>query len=1425
MSGISSTLSIAKTAIATQQYGLNVTGQNIANVNNPNYSVQHADQISRRPSMYAGFLFGTGVDITKVQQSVDQLLEDRLTQETSIQASLAEQESYMRVLEGFFDENSNTSLTSVLTEFWTSWDNISNNPSGSSERVEVFENGSKLASRFRSTLIDMDNLSTDINSDIVSAVQQVNTLTAKIAGLNQDILSSEINLTANDLRDQRNRLVDELGELIDINTFEQPNGALIVNTANSFPLVNGSESYALGMSGNDVVWKGSGETGQVITDKITTGKIGGLLEMRDKVIPKYQADINELAREMVWAINYQHSQGAGLEYFSEPITGNYATDDSHWLTSFAFGDKIDNSKDFTMWVEDKTDATAQYKKIMMDMGISQAEITNWQGVAPGASQSIYKLTVVDDALLGDLDVVESDGDGLATVWGSTSTAGVATSLDRAIATQTLTVYNGPTGTSVIDIQDVGGEAKRSAASIAAALTTVDGINAYASETSASLLGSTFAGTQDGDEVRYTIYVDGILQPQSFIRDTSVGTVQEQLEDSLLAAAEAINNINEDNDLTVTGLGIKSSAGKTLGVQDFEVQDNSGIRLDTFSNFDPGDTVTFEVDSITVPIPGTAAATTTSVSIDLTGVDTSDEEKMALAFSTALSTALNGQPFSVQHDASTGSVVLRTTDGSAIRLRNGANDTGDDAVIDITVLGGSDPGAAAPGDMELRFNNVADPSDAVRYDAIAVTTDTLNFSGNGSFVTIAETSNVGGNKNGAITGTVSATVDPGITIRSNVSGALSGGLFDSAQAKKGSSILTLGGEGGFSGFTSGGGEVISFDLDGTNISFSTTAGAGTTDLQLAQLFMNEIQADLTAAGVDANYQVVMTGSSVSIIKDAALDDPIKMENFTDTAGNNARVQARTGTGKGTNPPGNEFVDADPSMNNRNSTTSTLYDDNGVIQWERLDSDGLRTGATGLIHVEDEGQASIVENGLTTITFDISKGSLVAGNTLTLNTNDTGNPDPLNFEITGQANSINELYQFKVVSGGKVGHEPADGKEPLVIQWSNSVKTGTFTIEGEDPPVTPEVPVEVEVDGMSFRFFDGTLLTNDVFTVTTGDTGIPQSLNVAGEPTAETQSDWHWTLDSYADQFNRDGAGMHASVTQENTLKFEASQSYYTVQNLEYADKNGFSQDNVSINVTNWDGIDFGATDLRFERSASGVWGVLGDPTGGVLQFLPPGGSDAGFGVDFTGDGLADIEVEFKDKVSGDGFVEFDFRQRNSSDIGYAFSDDQSSSSGLMAAAGINTFFNGYDALSMGINETLSDTKNIAVAAVNSTTGVISQGNNANSLAMANVQFQDKTMKIWTYQRGTEAQSNTTTATLDNYFNTIISSMGIESRSIKNSKSFADIMVTNITEQRDSVSAVSLDEEMVQLMRYQHAFSAASKLLTVSDEMLQTLISIR
>ena len=84
---------------------------------------------------------------------------------------------------------------------------------------------------------------------------------------------------------------------------------------------------------------------------------------------------------------------------------------------------------------------------------------------------------------------------------------------------------------------------------------------------------------------------------------------------------------------------------------------------------------------------------------------------------------------------------------------------------------------------------------------------------------------------------------------------------------------------------------------------------------------------------------------------------------------------------------------------------------------------------------------------------------------------------------------------------------------------------------------------------------------------------------------------------------------------------------------------------------------------------------------------------------------------------------------------------------------------------------------------------------------------------------------TTATLDGYYSTMLGSLGVDAKNIQTSKEFSTLMVNYITEQRDSISAVSLDEEMIKLMEYQHAFAAASKLVKTADEMLNTIIGMR
>lgn len=1191
MSGIGSTLQIAKGALAAQQYGLNVTGNNIANVNNPDYSRQNVEQINSGSIKYSNFLFGTGVNSSQVTQSVNQLLENRLTGEKSSLSGFQEAESYIKIITDHFNESSDNSISNILTDFWNSWNDLSNNPGDDSERLIILENGQEMSERFNMAYSYLGQVETEINMKLVDAVDRINNITADIAKLNVDIMGQETQRTSNDKRDQRNALVDELGKMININVFEQTSGAVAINVNNGLPIVNANSTYSLSVVENSINWVDSAGKKQDITNMITGGQIGGWLDIRDTVIPKYKSDVNELSHEVIWEINYQHSQGVGLEYFSNGLTGEYSVDESDWLTSLSFGDKIDHSKNLTMWIEDNTTSTSEYSKIEMDMGISEAKMSDWKAAVPVNNlpdeKAVYKFTVMESGTATYNLSVQTDGAKIGQVQSGAGTVAqlMQNNLISPIATQTLTIENTPSGTKTVDIKYDGGDAKQSAASIAEALNKIEGIKATAEENSAVLNVAGFAAV-NGDVIRFGIYVDGITHYEEFTFTPALGGVNEHFEDSFRAAVEAVNSKYGDDDLKLEW--------------------------------------------------------------DVTN-------------------ALNTQ------------FKLTSKSGRTIGLEN------------ITTTG---------------------IPDTISFGGVAV--------GAGGAAVVASEVTIG--------------IEKGMKISSNVPEA-SGGLFSTTPA--------------------------------------------TTD------------------------------------------------------------------------------------------NTTLPIDKGIIAWEKYDINGLSTGVKGLIEVGliDLNGVPIDSGGIPTpmtvndptsgnplLTFNLAPGELVAGNTMSINVNLVNDPmsasfdpllptyakpDPLAFTIKGTANSQNAIYQFKVVNddtkrfndfqSGTIGILPADGDPPITIEWNNGTNSGRFQIKETDPPLTPNTPYNVEVDGMTLQFKSGTVFKDDVFTITTDESGKPVSTNQNGKPTGEFMSDWHWTLDSFTEQFNKEAQGLKATVNNKNQLELSTSPEYHVISNVSYSkdsEKYGFSKENISIDVKDWSAINFNAQNMQFVRDIGGGWRIDNQPASLSAALLPAdGGYDDGFGVDFNGDNLADIEFSFKKNMTGDnineGYFAFDLLKREPTDIKFGFSDE----SGTMAALGFNTFFKGDDALTMGLNEVVKDTNFVAAATIDSETGKVYKGDNSNTLALADVQFKSLTMKQWEFSRGSEPKTSMTTATLDGYYSTMLGSLGVDAKNIQTSKEFSTLMVNYITEQRDSISAVSLDEEMIKLMEYQHAFAAASKLVKTADEMLNTIIGMR
>lgn len=355
MSGITLLLNTAKGALMAQQLAMDVVGHNVANVNTPDYTRQVAVLEAMRPAPYDGMTIGRGVDVIAVQRNADAFIENTLQQRQSDLSATSEKELSMKVLEGIFNENSGRSLTGQMADFWNAWNDLANNPAGDAERSALFERGALLCQAFRDISSDIDQVHRELNLSLDAGVGSINEITGKIADLNEQIVAMSVTGDANDLLDQRQHLVNQLSEYLDISYYVNSDNTMTVTMGKGNVLVSRAESYSLSFNGNAVNWESSGGGNVDITDTIAGGKMGGWLEMRDSILPEYNDKLNLLSSSLIWEVNNIHAQGVGLEGMTD-VTGSYgATNPGAALQSSGldFQDRITNGS-FSFWVYDAT---------------------------------------------------------------------------------------------------------------------------------------------------------------------------------------------------------------------------------------------------------------------------------------------------------------------------------------------------------------------------------------------------------------------------------------------------------------------------------------------------------------------------------------------------------------------------------------------------------------------------------------------------------------------------------------------------------------------------------------------------------------------------------------------------------------------------------------------------------------------------------------------------------------------------------------------------------------------------------------------------------------------------------------------------------------------------------------------------------------
>ena len=221
--------------IIANQLALDTTGHNITNAGTEGYSRQTVTLATtyseERSSLYGTVRVGTGVDALAVERARNIYADIQYRNENPSQQYFKAMAVNYDKLETIFDDSKDLGIESAINEFYQSWVDMSTTASNSASRVTVIEKGKNLSDKLQTATLELQDQIRSQYEDMKSEVLQVDDLLEQILAFNKQIVPQEVSgATANDLRDQRDLLVDQLSNYLNINVTEDDFGGYQINS-------------------------------------------------------------------------------------------------------------------------------------------------------------------------------------------------------------------------------------------------------------------------------------------------------------------------------------------------------------------------------------------------------------------------------------------------------------------------------------------------------------------------------------------------------------------------------------------------------------------------------------------------------------------------------------------------------------------------------------------------------------------------------------------------------------------------------------------------------------------------------------------------------------------------------------------------------------------------------------------------------------------------------------------------------------------------------------------------------------------------------------------------------------------------------------------------------------------------------------------
>lgn len=320
MPSLGSILSIATSGLRASQAAIGVAAHNIANAGTEGYSRQRAVLGEGYPITLPQGIFGTGVQVRDVVRVRDEFDNAAVRRELSLMNGFSARQEFLGRVEALLQEPGELGLSAGLDRFFSAWSELATHPGSQPARTALRAEAVGLVDRFRTLASGLDQLQQGASSRLSGAVTRINEIAGGVAELNRRIVAAETGGgTAGDLRDARDRLLDELSELTPVTVVPRSDGSVGV-LASGISLVDGGTSSRIEVREVGGV-VGLGLVGRAGLLPDTGGTTGGLVELLNHDLPQLRQGLDALTAALVEEVNALHRTGTngagntGVDFF------------------------------------------------------------------------------------------------------------------------------------------------------------------------------------------------------------------------------------------------------------------------------------------------------------------------------------------------------------------------------------------------------------------------------------------------------------------------------------------------------------------------------------------------------------------------------------------------------------------------------------------------------------------------------------------------------------------------------------------------------------------------------------------------------------------------------------------------------------------------------------------------------------------------------------------------------------------------------------------------------------------------------------------------------------------------------------------------------------------------------------------------------